>query len=266
MYSFERFNEDAKRTLTYAQEEAERSHHSYIGTEHLLLGLLRVEKGTAYRVLSDLGIAIDPVRKVIESVLGRNERTIIQQIIPTSRVKTVIEISFEEARAMAHSEVDTGHMLIGLMIEGEGIAAHVLEDLGATHDLVVAAVQRELGAPATHRPPRRDRPVGPTPSWRIGRPAQVRTPVDDFTRLLNSPPIVKLLKARALDVDALLGQLGKPPAKVVLLRNDLDNAQNALDTTVMAQQFEHAARLRDDVNRLLETLAKAEEEWLDSLP
>ena len=95
MYPFERFNEDAKKSLTLAQEEAERSRHSYIGTEHLLLGLLRVEKGSAHRALTELGVDIHTVREVIKSVLGRNERILIQSIIPTSRVKKVIALSFE---------------------------------------------------------------------------------------------------------------------------------------------------------------------------
>jgi ATP-dependent Clp protease ATP-binding subunit ClpA len=263
MYPFERFNEDAKRALTLAQEEAERSHHSYIGTEHLLLGLLRVEKGTAFRVLTSLGIAIEQVRKTIESVLGRNERIIIQQIIPTSRVKTVIEISFEEARQMGHSEVDTGHMLMGLMIEGEGIAAHVLEDLGAKHELVTSGVQRELGTPITPRARQQYRTIAITPS--PGRQAHVHTPVEDLTRLLTIPLIVNLLKARGLDTEALSKQLREPPAKVVELRNTLEQARSALDTTVGAQQFQHAARLQYEVNRLFDALEKAEGAWLDSL-
>jgi ATP-dependent Clp protease ATP-binding subunit ClpC len=130
--------------LTLAQEEAERSHHSYIGTEHLLLGLLREGEGLAAKVLNNLGVEIGKVRQTIESVLGRNERIIIQQIIPTSRVKKVIEISFEEARRMGHAYVGTEHLLLGLLIEGEGIAAHVLEDLGATLDKVRAEIERLL--------------------------------------------------------------------------------------------------------------------------
>ena len=118
--------------LTLAQEEAERSHHSYIGTEHLLLGLLREKDGIGARALANLGIKVGNVRETIESVLGRNERIIVQQIIPTSRVKKVIELSFEEARRMAHNYVGTQHLLLGLLIEGEGIAAHVLSDLGAS--------------------------------------------------------------------------------------------------------------------------------------
>jgi ATP-dependent Clp protease ATP-binding subunit ClpC len=144
LYPFERFTERAKKVLTLAQEEAERSHHSYIGTEHLLLGLLREGEGLAAKVLNNLGVEIGKVRQTIESVLGRNERIIIQQIIPTSRVKKVIEISFEEARRMGHAYVGTEHLLLGLLIEGEGIAAHVLEDLGATLDKVRAEIERLL--------------------------------------------------------------------------------------------------------------------------
>ncbi len=144
MYPFERFTERAKKVLTLAQEEAERSHHSYIGTEHLLLGLLREGEGLAAKVLNNLGVEINKVRSTIESVLGRNERIIIQQIIPTSRVKKVIEISFEEARRMGNNYVGTEHLLLGLLIEGEGIAAHVLEDLGANLEKVRGEIDRLL--------------------------------------------------------------------------------------------------------------------------
>jgi ATP-dependent Clp protease ATP-binding subunit ClpC len=144
LYPFERFTERAKKVLTLAQEEAERSHHSYIGTEHLLLGLLREGEGLAAKVLNNLGVEINKVRSTIESVLGRNERIIIQQIIPTSRVKKVIEISFEEARRMGNNYVGTEHLLLGLLIEGEGIAAHVLEDLGANLEKTRAEIERLL--------------------------------------------------------------------------------------------------------------------------
>src|SRR5256886_15655265 len=144
MYPFERFTERAKKVLTLAQEEAERSHHSYIGTEHLLLGLLREGEGLAAKVLNNLGVEIGKVRQTIESGLGRNERIIIQQIIPTSRVKKVIEISFEEARRMGHNYVGTQHLLLGLVIEGEGIAAHTLDDLGANIEKARTEIERLL--------------------------------------------------------------------------------------------------------------------------
>jgi len=161
VYAFERFTERAKKVLTLAQEEAEKSHHSYIGTEHLLLGLLRENDGLAAKVLGSLGVEIGKVRATIESVLGRNERIIIQQIIPTSRVKKVIEISFEEARRMGHNYVGTEHLLLGLLIEGDGIAAHVLEDLGATLEKVRGEIDRQLRDRALDDevPPEKKRPT-----------------------------------------------------------------------------------------------------------
>jgi ATP-dependent Clp protease ATP-binding subunit ClpC len=143
VYPFERFTERAKKVLELAQEEAERSLHSYIGTEHVLLGLLREGDGIAAKVLNNLGVEIDKVRQTIEPMLGPNERLIVQrQIIPTSRVKKVIEISFEEARRMGHNYVGSEHLLLGLLTEGEGIAAHVLKDLGATLEKVRVEIER----------------------------------------------------------------------------------------------------------------------------
>jgi len=163
MYPFERFAEKAKKVLTVAQDEAEKSHHSYIGTEHVLLGLIRVDDGLAARVLADLGVEIDQVRATIKSMLGPNERTTIQQILPTSRVKKVIEIAFDESKRMGVTYVGTEHLLLGLLIEGESIAFHVLEDLGAT----LERVRDELAT----LPPDLD-VVGPEP---LGPAHQVRS-------------------------------------------------------------------------------------------
>lgn len=129
MYPFERFTERAKKVLILAQEEAEKSHHSYIGTEHLLIGLLREGDGLAARALADFGVEIEGVRTAIANVLGANERIRVQQIIPTSRVKKVIELAFEEAQRTQETHVGTQHLLLGLLIEGEGIAARVLQGL-----------------------------------------------------------------------------------------------------------------------------------------
>lgn len=145
MYAFERFTEDAKKVLMMAQEEAERAHHSYIGTEHLLLGLMRQPDTTAAEVLRELGVDLDAVRATIASVLGRNERIDIMQIIPTSRVRKVIEVAFEEAMRRGQNCVEPGHMLAAQVIEGEGIAAHVLENLGATRDRVLEALDGKWG-------------------------------------------------------------------------------------------------------------------------
>jgi ATP-dependent Clp protease ATP-binding subunit ClpA len=150
MYPFERFTEHAKKVLTLAQEEAASHHHSYIGTEHLLLGLLREQRGVAARALAGLGVEQDEVRDLIDSLTGA-ERAGIQQIIPTSRVKKVIELAFEEARRMGAGHVGTEHLLLGLVAEGEGVAAKVLAGLGAGEAAVRAAVDRALADPAAGR-------------------------------------------------------------------------------------------------------------------
>ncbi len=161
MYPFERFTQDSKRVLTFAQDEAEKSHHSYIGTEHVLLGLLRESDGLGAKVLGSLGVEIEHVRATIESVLGRNERIFAQQIIPTSRVKKVVEFAFAEAKREGDHHVGTEHLLLGLLIEGEGIAAHVLEDLGATLDRVreqIASLKAHELRPAPPQPGQEDDP------------------------------------------------------------------------------------------------------------
>jgi ATP-dependent Clp protease ATP-binding subunit ClpA len=254
MYPFERFNEDAKKSLTLAQEEAERSRHSFIGTEHLLLGLLRVQTGTAYRALSDLGVDIVTVREVIKSVIGRNERILVQSIIPTSRVKKVIELSFEEARRMGDNEVDTAHMLLGLVIEGEGIAAHVLTDLGATLEKVRLEIERLRSKPPSARPapPR-------------GEAVLYSGDATTLLELLSRPHIARLLKARGVDMDALYKQLANPPPIINDLTVRLRVATHSLRIAVEHQDFEVAARLRDELIDLGNMLGKAEEEWLDSL-
>ena len=148
-YPFERFSENSKRILVLAQDEAERMQFTYIGTEHLLLGLFRVGSGSGHRALVNLAVDSNVVRGIIEKVRGSVQNQVPEQIIPTSRVKRVIEIAFAESDRMGRQQVESGHLLIGLAIEGEGIAAHVLRDFGATPQRVIGAVERELGiAPA----------------------------------------------------------------------------------------------------------------------
>jgi ATP-dependent Clp protease ATP-binding subunit ClpA len=254
VYPFERFTERAKKVLTLAQEEAERSHHSYIGTEHLLLGLLREGDGLAAKVLTNLGVEIARVRQTIESLLVQNERLIIQQIVPTSRVKKVIEISFEEARRMGNNYVGTEHMLLGLLIEGEGIAAHVLIDLGATLDKVRAELERLLQDPAA-REPEPGKPV-PGPQLAADTVAVLRlatelaqsegakeTGVAHLQRVLSSTEA-----SRYLELDARLRQL-----------------VSAKQSAIERQDFEAAARYRDEENQLRQELPKAHERWRRTL-
>ena len=136
----DKFTERAKKVLVYAQDEATRFNHNYIGTEHLLLGLLREGDGIAAKVLGNLGAELNKVRSAVEFIIGRGERMVVGDINLTPRAKRVIELAVEEARRLGHNYIGTEHLLLGLVREGEGIAAGVLESLGVNLDKVRAQV------------------------------------------------------------------------------------------------------------------------------
>ena len=133
---FEKFSERARRVLSLAQEEAQRFNHNYIGTEHILLGLVRETEGVAARVLSNLNVELVKVRAAVEFIIGRGERPTPGEIGLTPRAKKVIELAVDEARRLNHHYIGTEHLLIGLMREGEGVAAGVLESLGVSLEKV----------------------------------------------------------------------------------------------------------------------------------
>ncbi|MDP6646990.1 MAG: ATP-dependent Clp protease ATP-binding subunit [Dehalococcoidales bacterium] len=129
---FDKFSERARRVLTSAQEEAQRLNHGYIGTEHLLLGLIREEEGVGAKVLTNLGVTLDKVRSAVEYIIGRGEKAATSEIELTPRAKRVIEMAIDEARQLSHNYIGTEHLLLGLLHEGEGVAASVLESFGIT--------------------------------------------------------------------------------------------------------------------------------------
>ena len=140
VYPFDRFTEHAKQALERAQQEVARARHAYIGTEHLLLALAGPGDGLAIAVLRGLGVRPEKVREKINTVLGENRELIIAHVIPTSRLRRVIEFAFGEAARWEVRLVGTEHLLLGLLLEGQGIAAHVLEDMEVT----LTAVWTEL--------------------------------------------------------------------------------------------------------------------------
>ena len=143
---FEKFSERARRVLSLAQEEAQRFNHNYIGTEHILLGLVRETEGVAARVLSSLAVDLSKVRSAVEFIIGRGEKPAQGEIGLTPRAKKVVELAVDEARRMNHTYIGTEHLLIGLLREGEGVAAGVLESLGVTLDKVRAETHRILSS------------------------------------------------------------------------------------------------------------------------
>ncbi len=141
---FDKFTERARRVLTLAQEEAQRFNHNYIGTEHLLLGLVREGDGVAAKVLSNLGVELNKVRSAVEFIIGRGDKQSSGEIGLTPRAKKVIELAVDEARRLGHSYIGTEHLLLGLVREGEGIAAGVLESLGVNLERVRGETTRIL--------------------------------------------------------------------------------------------------------------------------
>jgi len=128
---FERFTERARRTVVLAQEEARMLEHNYIGTEHILLGLIHEGEGVAARALESLGISHEAVRRQVEEIIGRGQHASSGHIPFTPRAKKVLELSLREALQLGHTYIGTEHILLGLIREGDGVAAQVLVRLGA---------------------------------------------------------------------------------------------------------------------------------------
>ena len=162
---FERFTDRARRVVVLAQEEARMLNHNYIGTEHILLGLIHEGEGVAAKVLTELGISVETVRQQVEEIIGVGRVASSGQIPFSPRSKKVLELSLRESLQLGHNYIGTEHILLGLLREGEGVAAQVLQRLGADlnrvrqqviemlsgrhggegFDVLAAAVEREFG-------------------------------------------------------------------------------------------------------------------------
>ncbi|MGZ4258477.1 MAG: Clp protease N-terminal domain-containing protein, partial [Gaiellaceae bacterium] len=142
---FERFTERARQVVVLAQDEARALKHNSIGTEHILLGLLREEEGLAARVLESLDITVEEVRAQVARIVGQGDEVTTGQIPFTPRAKKVLELALREALSLGHNYIGTEHILLGLLREEEGLAARVLESLDITVEEVRAQVARIVG-------------------------------------------------------------------------------------------------------------------------
>jgi len=147
MAMFNRFTERARKVILLAKEEAKRFNHDYIGTEHILLGLIREGEGVASAVLASLGLTSDKIRLEVEKLVQPGPATVVSGDIPfTPKAKKVIELSMEEARSLGHNYIGTEHLLLGLIREGEGVASQVLLNMGLDLDKVRMEVMNLLGS------------------------------------------------------------------------------------------------------------------------
>ena len=133
---FERFTERARQVVVLAQDEARALKHNYIGTEHILLGLLREEEGLAARVLESLDITVEEVRAQVARIVGQGDEVTTGQIPFTPRAKKVLELALREALSLGHNYIGTEHILLGLVREHDGLAARVLTGLGADEERI----------------------------------------------------------------------------------------------------------------------------------
>lgn len=200
---FERFTPQARRALVLAHDEARQLDHGFVGTEHLLLGLLREGEGVAAQAVARLGITLDAVREAIRerSVGVRPAGTGAPPFTP--RAKTVLELSLREALDLNHSSIDTEHLLLGLVREGEGLAAEILAGMGADPAKVREQVMTLLavqGRLRTEPPP--GPPSGPPPVGRPRRPLQPQAAIPGQVQARN-------LLAVAMDASSELERLGE---------------------------------------------------------
>ena len=130
---FERFTERARQVVVLAQDEARALKHNYIGTEHILLGLLREEEGLAARVLESLDITVEEVRAQVARIVGQGDEVTTGQIPFTPRAKKVLELALREARTLGRGEIGPEHVVLGILRDGEGVAAQILAARGVTY-------------------------------------------------------------------------------------------------------------------------------------
>ncbi len=210
---FDKFTDRARKVLTLAQDEAQRFNHNYIGTEHLLLGLVREGDGVAARVLENMGVELPKVRTAVEFIIGRGDRPVVGEVGLTPRAKRVIELAIDEARRLGHNYIGTEHLLLGLVREGEGIAAGVLESLGVNLDKVRHEVIRVLSQSSSVGPTAEPKRASKTPTV-----DQLGVNLTDAARAGKLDPVIgrekeierviQILSRRTKNNPALIGEPG----------------------------------------------------------
>jgi hypothetical protein len=241
---FERFTDRARRVVVLAQEEARMLHHNYIGTEHILLGLIHEGEGVAAKALESLGISLDAVRQQVEEIIGQGQQAPSGHIPFTPRAKKVLELTRREAEQLGHNYIGTEHILLGLIREGNGVAAQVLVMLGADLNRVRLTVIQLLH----------------------GHPAREPVPTRSAAQELRLPPG---LQARLDEVEQRLAaieqRLGTGPDT-----SDLDEqiAQvgREKESAIDARDYEQAASLRGREKELLASKAARQEQWAAGHP
>jgi ATP-dependent Clp protease ATP-binding subunit ClpA len=243
----ERFTDRARRVVRLAEEEARRLDHNYIGTEHILLGLIREGEGVAAKALESLGISLDAVRQQVEEIIGRGQQAPFDFIPFTPRAKKVLELSLRESQQLGHNYIGTEHILLGLIREGDGVAAQVLVKLGADLNRVRQQVIQLIAA-----------------QQQPGHlPAREGVPVTEVQARLDA------IEGRLGAIDDLLAaveqRVGIRP-DTMDLDEQIDRVRGERQAAADAQDYEQAASLRDREKELLASKATRREQWAAGHP
>jgi ATP-dependent Clp protease ATP-binding subunit ClpC len=223
----ERFTQRARRVLSLAQEEAERLHHSYIGTEHLLLGLMKEEGGVAGRVLRDLGVEQKRVQEMIERLTGAGKTSSLTKLDLAPGTRRVLELAVDEARRMGHHYISTEHLLLGLVRQNEGVAMDVLKKLGISAEQIRRQTRRVLQenpvqspnrVPVTAQGQRKERPKTPL----VDQLATDLTAMAEDNKLdpvigrqMEIERVIQILARRTKNNPALIGEPGVGKTAIV---------------------------------------------------
>ena len=236
---FERFTDRARRVVVLAQEEARMLNHNYIGTEHLLLGLIHEGQGVAARALESLGVSLEAVRAQVEQIIGQGQEAPSGHIPFTPRAKKVLELSLRESRQLGHDYIGTEHLLLGLIREGSGVAAQVLVRLGAdlnrTRQQVVQLLHGRQGEDVTS---------------------------EDLPLPGDAPAYAGSLERRLAAIERWIGlrpdleDLDDPGG----LGGEIARVRREKEAAIDRQDFEASAALRDQEKQLLAARARQEKE------
>ena len=208
---WEPFTERARRSIVLAQEEAQRLGNNYIGTEHILLGIISEGESLAAKVLETLGVNLAKVRAEVEAIVGRGGQTVQQEMVFTPRAKRVIELAFEEARQLNHNYIGTEHLLLGLIREGEGVAARVLTNLGVDPAKVRVQTTSLLGAETQTQATAKGKSKTPTLDaygrdlTQLAREGKLDPVVGRSTEIER---VIQILSRRTKNNPALIGEPG----------------------------------------------------------
>jgi ATP-dependent Clp protease ATP-binding subunit ClpA len=245
---FERFTDRARQTVVLAQEEARRLKHNYIGTEHILLGLIHEREGVAARALMSMGVSLEAVRREIKEIIGTGDEAPSGHIPFTPRAKKVLELSLREALQLGHNYIGTEHILLGLVREGEGVAAQVLVKLGADLDRirkqVIILLSQGPGVEVTtpggqRRTPAAEQVVAAAQKLAGGSPVGSHHLLEALIRSEDSAA-AKVLASVGLDADTLAAKIDEV---------GIEDTADLTDDEAAARRME--IRLADDEVQLV---------------